>query len=111
MQADFRAFWAFLFRKSASKAQEINFQKISQKAGNLCVSLCVYISKGYYTGHYKLGVMNMKKLIALLLSGALMASTLPAAFAADSGMIAQEEKAGYNRKKMLIGKDRCSGKQ
>ena len=30
---------------------------------------------------------------------------------ADSGMIAQEEKAGYNRKKMLIGKDRCSGKQ
>jgi len=26
-------------------------------------------------------------------------------------MIAQEEKAGYNRKKMLIGKDRCSGKQ
>ncbi len=24
-------------------------------------------------------------------------------------MIAQEEKAGYNRKKMLIGKDRCPG--
>ncbi len=33
----------------------------------------------------------MKKLIALLLSGALMASTLPAAFAADSGMNAQAE--------------------
>jgi hypothetical protein len=29
MQADFKAFWAFLFRKNASKAQEINFQKIS----------------------------------------------------------------------------------
>ncbi len=33
----------------------------------------------------------MKKIIALLLSGALMASTLPAAFAADSGMNTQAE--------------------